>query len=45
MWPNAAKVGEPSLVDPEPVAATSVVRKETFAAIGMPGEGRDAWRS
>jgi outer membrane protein assembly factor BamD len=36
---NAAKVGEPSLADPEPVAATSVVHKETFAAIGMPEKG------
>jgi outer membrane protein assembly factor BamD len=33
---NAAKVGEPPLADPEPVAATSVVHKETFAAIGAP---------
>ncbi|MGD1081235.1 MAG: outer membrane protein assembly factor BamD [Candidatus Sulfotelmatobacter sp.] len=32
---NAAKVGEPSLVDPEPVAATSVIRSETFAAAGI----------
>jgi outer membrane protein assembly factor BamD len=32
---NAAKVGEPSLADPEPVAATSVVRSETFAAAGV----------
>src|SRR3984893_17338447 len=36
---NAAKVGDPSLADPEPVAATSVVHKETFAAIGMPEKG------
>jgi outer membrane protein assembly factor BamD len=32
---NAAKVGDPSLADPEPVAATSVVRAETFAAAGV----------
>ncbi len=32
---NAAKVGEPSLADPEPVAATSVVRSETFGASGV----------
>ena len=32
---SAAKVGEPSLADPEPVAATSVVRSETFAAAGV----------
>ena len=33
---NAAKVGDPSLADPEPVAATSVVRSETVAASGVP---------
>ena len=32
---SAAKVGEPSLADPEPVAATSVVRSETYAAAGI----------
>ena len=32
---SASKVGEPSLADPEPVAATSVVRSETFGAAGM----------
>jgi outer membrane protein assembly factor BamD len=32
---NAAKVGEPSLADPEPVAATSVIRSETFGASGV----------
>ncbi len=32
---NAAKVGDPSLADPEPVAATSVIRSETFAAAGV----------
>jgi outer membrane protein assembly factor BamD len=32
---SAAKVGEPSLADPEPVTATSVVRSETFAAAGV----------
>jgi len=32
---SAAKVGEPSLADPEPVAATSVIRSETFAAAGV----------
>jgi outer membrane protein assembly factor BamD len=32
---SAAKVGEPSLADPEPVAATSIVRSETFAAAGV----------
>ncbi len=33
---NAAKVGDPSLADPEPVAATTVIRSETVAAAGMP---------
>ncbi len=32
---SAAKVGEPSLADPEPVAATSVIRSETYAAAGI----------
>jgi outer membrane protein assembly factor BamD len=32
---SASKVGEPSLADPEPVAATSVVRSETFGAAGV----------
>ncbi len=32
---SAAKVGEPSLADPEPVAATSVIRSETYAAAGL----------
>ncbi|HEX4785509.1 MAG TPA: outer membrane protein assembly factor BamD [Candidatus Sulfotelmatobacter sp.] len=32
---GAAKVGEPSLADPEPVAATSVIRSETYAAAGI----------
>jgi len=32
---KASTVGEPSLVDPEPLAATTVVRGEAFAAAGM----------
>jgi outer membrane protein assembly factor BamD len=32
---HAAHTGDPSLNDNEPVAATSVVRKETFAAAGI----------
>jgi outer membrane protein assembly factor BamD len=32
---NAAKVGDPPLADPEPVAATSVLRSETVSASGM----------
>jgi len=36
---GAARVGEPPLADPEPVAATSVVRSETFAAAGLPDKG------
>jgi outer membrane protein assembly factor BamD len=35
----AARVGDPSLADPEPVAATSVVRAETFAAAGLSDKG------
>ena len=35
---SAAKVGEPSLADPEPVAATSVIRSETYAAAGAERE-------
>src|SRR5579871_2023274 len=31
----AAKTGEPTLIEPEPVAATSVVRGEAFAAAGL----------
>jgi len=33
---QAAKVGEPPLADPEPVAATSVIRSETGAVTGIP---------
>jgi outer membrane protein assembly factor BamD len=36
---SAAKVGEPPLADPEPVAATKVVHDETFAAFGAPEKG------
>lgn len=32
---TAARIGEPSLADPEPVAATSVIRSETYAAAGV----------
>jgi len=32
---QAATVGEPPLIDPEPVSATSVVRGEAFAAAGV----------
>jgi hypothetical protein len=31
---NAAKVGDPPLADPEPVAATAVIRSETVSASG-----------
>jgi outer membrane protein assembly factor BamD len=42
--PNVSKAAhgagaEPTLVDPEPLAATTVVRRETFAAAGMPDAG------
>jgi outer membrane protein assembly factor BamD len=33
---SADKVGEPTLVDPEAVAATQVIRKETLQAAGVP---------
>ncbi len=36
---KAARVGDPPLVDPEPVAATEIVHKETMAAIGLPEKG------
>ncbi|MGH9497408.1 MAG: outer membrane protein assembly factor BamD, partial [Candidatus Sulfotelmatobacter sp.] len=32
---QAATVGEPTLVDPEPVAANQVIKNETFAAAGI----------
>jgi outer membrane protein assembly factor BamD len=35
---QAAKVGEPPLVDPEPVSPTDVVQKETFAATAPPAK-------
>lgn len=36
---NAVRVGDPPLADREPVAATSVVRSETFSAMGLPDKG------
>lgn len=38
---QASKVGNPTLVDPEPVAATNVVRSEAFAAAGVPEPGNN----
>lgn len=35
---QASKIGEPSLVDPEVVSATSVISKEARGAAGLPGE-------
>lgn len=32
---RAATVGQPNLVEPQPVAATDIVRNETFAAAGL----------
>ncbi len=32
---QAAKVGDPTLVDPEPVAATKIIQTETAAALGL----------
>jgi outer membrane protein assembly factor BamD len=37
----AAKVGNPTLVDPEPVAATKVIQSEAFAAAGIPEPGNN----
>jgi outer membrane protein assembly factor BamD len=39
---NASRVGDPPLVDPEPIAGTDVVRKETMGAMGMSEKGKDA---
>ena len=36
---QAAQVGEPTLIDPTPVAATSVVRSETLGAAGFGEKG------
>ena len=36
---EAAQVGEPTLIDPSPVAATSVVRSETLGAAGFGEKG------
>ena len=36
---NAARVGEPSMADPEPVAATGVVQGEARSAMGLPEVG------
>ncbi|MGC1451276.1 MAG: outer membrane protein assembly factor BamD [Candidatus Sulfotelmatobacter sp.] len=36
---EAAQVGEPTLIDPTPVAATSVVRSETLGAAGFGEKG------
>jgi len=36
---RAAQIGEPNLVEPEPVAATTVVRQETMGAMGAMGVG------
>jgi outer membrane protein assembly factor BamD len=38
---NAARRGDPPLVDPEPVAGTEIVRRETMAAMGLPDKGKD----
>jgi outer membrane protein assembly factor BamD len=38
---NAARIGDPPLVDPEPIAGTDVVRKETTAAMGLADKGKD----
>jgi outer membrane protein assembly factor BamD len=38
---NASRVGEPPLVDPEPIAAKDVIHKETFSALGLSDKGTD----
>ncbi|MGO9086489.1 MAG: outer membrane protein assembly factor BamD [Candidatus Sulfotelmatobacter sp.] len=35
---QAAKVGEPTMVDPEPLSATNIVRSEAMAAMSPPGK-------
>jgi hypothetical protein len=37
---KAARVGDPTLVDPEPVTATGVVRQMTNAAMGSGADGK-----
>ncbi len=39
---RAATVGEPNLVEPQPVAATDIVRNETFAAAGLSDRNKAA---
>ncbi len=39
---TATRSGDPSLADPEPVAPSEVVRRETMAAMGMPDKGKDS---
>jgi outer membrane protein assembly factor BamD len=38
---QAAHTGDPSLVDPEPIAPTDVVKRETLAAAGVPEKGEN----
>jgi outer membrane protein assembly factor BamD len=39
---NAVRVGEPTLVDPEPIAATDVIHRETLSAMGLPDKGSNS---
>ena len=39
---NAARVGDPPLVDPEPIAGPDVVRKETIGPVSLPDKGKDS---
>ena len=39
---SAAKVGEPTLVDPKPVSATQVISEEVSAGLKPPSEGNNA---
>ena len=38
---SAAHTGDPALVDPEPIAPTDVVKRETLAAAGVPEKGEN----
>lgn len=38
---QAAHTGDPALVDPEPIAPTDVVKRETLAAAGVPEKGEN----
>ncbi len=39
---NATRSGDPTLVDPEPVAARDLANKQAFAAMGLPEKGKNS---